>query len=87
MSAENWVDVGLGKLHPIIQHLREVAADMPRLNNKGQFYWLPKNIKGENVVGVAAGNAKVENVIGDEEAANVVKKHCPALSDAICCGI
>jgi hypothetical protein len=66
-STKGWRQVGKGLLPPAVQHLRDMAQGLPRLNNKGQLMFLPKDDKGQNVVGTASANAmKDDSCLLDE---------------------
>jgi hypothetical protein len=50
---DGWKKVGQGSLTPFVQHLRDVASNLPRLNSAGQFVLLPKDKNGKNISGPA----------------------------------
>jgi hypothetical protein len=47
--SKGWDKVGKRLLPPTVQHSRDIAQDLARLNNKGQLYFLPKDKYRQNV--------------------------------------
>lgn len=82
MASNNsgWDKVAKGLLPPVVQCLRDVAQDFPRLNQRGRLVVLPKGRNGRNVVGTAARKAMSDDqcsALDELSINNWIKRNLP----------